>query len=222
MIRELQPNIIINDRLDLLDVPGGWDFRTPEQFMPREWVTMNGQKVPWETCQTFSGTWGYHRDEATWKSVRQLVTMLIEVVSKGGNLLLNVGPTARGTFDDRALDRLKGIGNWMSLHGRSIYGCTQAPAEFPKPPNCLLTYNPATKRLYVHVLEWPMGTWSSTASAARSNTPSSSTTPRRSVSRRRAETSVSCPARAERKRRIRSSSGCRSRSPPSIRSSSCS
>ncbi len=158
MIRELQPNIVINDRLDLLDVPGGWDFRTPEQFLPREWVTMNGQKVPWETCQTFSGSWGYHRDEATWKSVRQLVTMLIEVVSKGGNLILNVGPTARGTFDDRALERLAGIGKWTSLHGRSIYGCTEAPEEFRKPDNCLLTYNPAAKRLYVHVLEWPMGT----------------------------------------------------------------
>jgi alpha-L-fucosidase len=72
MIRELQPNIIINDRLDLLDVTGGWDFRTPEQFMPREWVKVNGKKVPWETCQTFSGSWGYYRDEATWKSVREL------------------------------------------------------------------------------------------------------------------------------------------------------
>ena len=93
MIRELQPGIIVNDRLDLLDVPGGWDYRTPEQFMPREWVTVDGRPVPWETCQTFSGSWGYHRDESSWKSVRQLVVMLIETVSKGGNLLLNVGPT---------------------------------------------------------------------------------------------------------------------------------
>jgi alpha-L-fucosidase len=157
MIRELQPNIIINDRLDLMDVPGGWDFRTPEQYMPREWVTMNGQRVPWETCQTFSGSWGYYRDETSWKSVRQLLTMLVEVVSKGGNLLLNVGPTARGTFDDRALERLAGMGRWLDVNGRSVYGCTAAPAEFHKPDNCLLTYNAATKRLYVHVLEWPMG-----------------------------------------------------------------
>lgn len=157
MIRELQPNIVINDRLDLLDVPGGWDYRTPEQFMPRDWVRMNGQKVPWETCQTFSGSWGYYRDEATWKSVRQLVVMLIETVSKGGNLLLNVGPTARGAFDDRAVERLNGIGDWMKFHGRSIYGCTEAPESFPKPANCLLTYNPQAGRLYVHVLEWPMG-----------------------------------------------------------------
>ncbi len=158
LVRKLQPNIIVNDRLDLLNVPGGWDFRTPEQFMPREWVKVDGKKVPWETCQTFSGSWGYHRDETTWKSVSQLICMLIETVSKGGNLLLNVGPTARGTFDDRALARLEGIGRWMRLHDRSIYGCTEAPEEFMAPNNCLLTWNPKTRRLYVHVLEWPMGT----------------------------------------------------------------
>ena len=140
MVRTLQPNIIINDRLDLLDVPGGWDFRTPEQFMPREWVKVDGKLVPWETCQTFSGSWGYHRDEKTWKSARQLTGMLIETVSKGGNLLLNVGPTARGTFDRRALDAISAIGDWMRLHSRSIYGCTQAPEQFKVPENCLLTY----------------------------------------------------------------------------------
>lgn len=157
MIRELQPGIVVNDRLDLIDVPGGWDFRTPEQFKPREWVQMEGKRVPWETCQTFSGSWGYHRDESTWKSTRQLVVLLIETVSKGGNLLLNVGPTARGSFDQRAVDRLDGIGRWMKLHSRAIYGCTQAPDEFKAPGNCLLTYNPETHRLYVHVLDWPMG-----------------------------------------------------------------
>ncbi len=157
MIRELQPGIIVNDRLDLLDVPGGWDYRTPEQFMPREGVSVDGLPVPWETCQTFSGSWGYHRDESSWKTVRQLVVMLIDTVSKGGNLLLNVGPTARGTFDDRALDRLRGIGEWMEKNGRSIYGCTQAPAEFGRPAGTLLTYNPEAGRLYVHVLEWPLG-----------------------------------------------------------------
>lgn len=157
LIRELQPGVIINDRLDLLDRRDGWDFRTPEQFMPREWVKHEGQRVPWETCQTFSGSWGYHRDENTWKSVDQLIAMLAETVSKGGNLILNVGPTARGTFDDRALARLKGMGDWMRVNGRAIYGCTEAPPEFKRPDNCLLTYNPKTKRLYVHVLDWPMG-----------------------------------------------------------------
>ena len=76
---------------------------------------------------------------------------------KDGNLILNVGPTARGTFDDRATARLQGMGEWMKVNSRSIYGCTQAPDGFKTPQNCLLTYNPTTKRLYVHVLEWPMG-----------------------------------------------------------------
>jgi alpha-L-fucosidase len=156
MIRELQPGIIVDDRLDLLDIPGGWDYRTPEQEMPQEWVQVDGQPVPWETCQTFSGSWGYYRDETSWKSVPQLLGMLIETVSKGGNLILNVGPTARGTFDQRAMSRLRGMGDWMKVNGRSIYGCTQAPAEFKAPRNCLLTYNPALKRLYVHILAWPI------------------------------------------------------------------
>jgi alpha-L-fucosidase len=156
MIRELQPGIVVDDRLDLLDVPGGWDYRTPEQEMPRDWVQVDGRPVPWETCQTFSGSWGYYRDETSWKSLNQLIGMLIETVSKGGNLILNVGPTARGTFDGRAADRLQGIGEWMKVNNRSIYGCTQAPGEFKTPQNCLLTYNPAARRLYVHVLRWPI------------------------------------------------------------------
>jgi len=157
LVRELQPDIIVNDRLDLDDVPGGWDFKTPEQFIPRDWITVAGRKVPWETCQTFSGSWGYFRDEESWKSPQQLVALLIETVSKGGNLLLNVGPTSRGTFDERAISRLKEIGEWMRTNSRSIYGCTQAPDEFKAPGNCLLTYNPERKRLYIHVLSWPLG-----------------------------------------------------------------
>lgn len=157
MIRELQPGILVNDRLDLLDVAGGWDYRTPEQFMPREGLRVAGRPVPWETCQTFSGSWGYDRDESTWKSVRQIIVLLAETVGKGGNFLLNVGPTGRGTFDGRALERLRGIGKWMGLNGRAIYGCAGAPPEFPKPPNALLTYNAQAGRLYVHVLEWPPG-----------------------------------------------------------------
>lgn len=158
LTRKLQPGIIINDRLDLNDVPGGYDYVTPEQFMPARWPERNGAQVPWETCQTFSGSWGYHRDENTWKSSNQLIAMLIEVVSKGGNLLLNVGPTARGNFDARATNRLDALGEWMHYNNRSIYGCTAAPEGFQRPENTFLTYNPDTKRLYVHVLQWPFKT----------------------------------------------------------------
>ena len=152
MIRELQPHVVLNDRMDLDD---GWDVRTPEQWQPQSWITVDGQPVVWEACQTFSGSWGYHRDEASWKSVDQLVRMLVDTVSKGGNLLLNVGPTGRGELDRRALERLRGMGEWMRRHSRSIYGCTQAPAEFAVPADCRLTYHPEQKRLYVHLFAWP-------------------------------------------------------------------
>lgn len=155
MVRQLQPHILVNDRLDLNDVPGGWDFKTPEQLMVGEWVKVDGKPVLWETCQTLSGSWGYHRDEATWKSKEQLTQMLIDTISKGGNFLLNVGPTARGELDERALDRLTGIGSWMRQHSRSIYGCTQAPQELKVPEDCRLTYNPEMNRLYVHLFAWP-------------------------------------------------------------------
>ena len=157
IVRKLQPGILVNDRLDLLDVEGGWDFTTPEQYKVSKWPEVNGKRVPWETCQTFSGSWGYYRDENTWKNNKQLLGLLIESVSKGGNLLLNVGPTSRGTIDYRAQDRLKAMGEWMKYNSRSIYGCTEAPPEFKAPDNCILTYNPATNRIYIHCLDWPMG-----------------------------------------------------------------
>ena len=158
MARSLQPGIIVDDRLDLENVEGGWDFTTPEQVQVSKWPEVNGKKVPWETCQTFSGSWGYYRDEYTWKSPAQLLELLIESVSKGGNLLLNVGPTARGVFDSRAQERLKAMGEWMKFNNRSIYNCTEAPSGFNAPANTLLTYNPDTKRLYIHLLAYPLGT----------------------------------------------------------------
>jgi alpha-L-fucosidase len=152
LVRQLQPQVLIDNRLDL---PGIGDFETPEQTQPREWVKINGVPVVWEACQTFSGSWGYHRDEASWRGTTELIQTLIDCVSKGGNLLLNVGPTGRGEFDERALARLQGIGTWMKRHSRSIYGCTQAPDSFIPPQDGRLTYNPQTRRLYVHLFAWP-------------------------------------------------------------------
>lgn len=156
MVRELQPEILVNDRLDLKDYWGGWDFTTPEQFKVQSWPEVDGKKIPWETCQTFSGSWGYYRDEHTWKDNKQLLVLLIESVSKGGNVLLNVGPTARGTFDHRADEALAGMGEWMKFNDRSIYGCTQAPKDFEVPEHTILTYNPETNRLYIHLLDYPI------------------------------------------------------------------
>lgn len=151
-VRRLRPNIILDDRLD---IPYGWDIKTPEQYQPRKGVTVDGKPVVWEACQTFSGSWGYHRDESSWKSVDQLVQMLVDTVSKDGNLLLNVGPTARGEFDHRALDRLAAFGEWMKRHSRSIYGCGPAPAGVVAPQDCRYTYNAQTNRLYLHFFAWP-------------------------------------------------------------------
>ncbi len=160
MIRELAPNIILTDRLDLTDMPlSGGDIKTPEQAQPLGWVHIDhdGRKVPvtWEACQTFSGSWGYHRDEMNWRDTDQLLRTLIDCVSKGGSLLLNVGPTGRGEFDARAISRLQGMGDWMKRHGRSIYGCTQAPEGITAAPDSRLTYNPDTNRLYLHLFAWP-------------------------------------------------------------------
>ncbi|MCL4541705.1 MAG: alpha-L-fucosidase [Chloroflexi bacterium] len=149
MIRDLQPHILINNRTE---VEG--DFYTPEQVQPRGWVTVNSQPVVWEACQTLNGSWGYDRDNLDWKSPDLLVRMLVDAVSKGGNMLLNVGPTARGEFDPRASRTLTAIGEWMRLHSRSIYGCTQS--TFSAPTDCRFTQN--GKRLYLHIFAWPFRT----------------------------------------------------------------
>ena len=156
LARTLQPGIIVDDRLGLRDTWGGWDIITPEQRKLESCATWHGKKVHWETCQTFSGSWGYYRDETSWKSSAMLIELLIETVSKAGNLILNVGPTARGEFDYRAQDRLKAIGEWMHFNSKAIYGCTEAPEEFKKPDNSLLTYNPETNTLYISLLTYPM------------------------------------------------------------------
>lgn len=148
MIRELKPEIILNNRMDL-EIAA--DIYTPEQWQPMSWVEVDGEPVVWEACQTFSGSWGYHRDETTWKSPGQLIRMLVNTVARGGNLLMNVGPTSLGTFDPRALDALAVYGNWMARHSESIYGCTQS--EFEEPLDCRLTQK--GDKVYVHIFAWP-------------------------------------------------------------------
>ena len=149
MVRAIQPDILINNRAEVEQ-----DFITPEQFMPPQWLHVDGKPVIWEACQTLNGSWGYDRDNLDWKDPDLLIRMVVDAVSKGGNMLLNVGPTGRGEFDPRALDTLAEIGEWTRLHGRAIYGCTQAP--FAPPPDCRYTYNPQTNRLYLHIFAWPL------------------------------------------------------------------
>lgn len=152
--RSLQPDIIIDNRTELEQ-----DLWTPEQYQVTEWVRhpKTGELVTWEACQTFSGSWGYHRDESTWKSPEMLIRMLVNTVSCGGNLLMNVGPTSRGEFDDRAKNALAVYERWMHFNSRSIYNCTMAEPELLKtcPPDCRYTQSVDGKRLYVHLFAYP-------------------------------------------------------------------
>lgn len=150
--RNLQPGIIIDNRTQLEQ-----DLWTPEQYQPMQWVkhAETGELVTWEACQTFSGSWGYYRDEMTWKSPKMLIDMLINTVCIGGNLLMNVGPTARGYLDYRAEEALKVYADWMKYNSRSIYDCTMAEPEFTAPRGCRLTQSNDGKRLYVHLMEYP-------------------------------------------------------------------
>ncbi|WP_405863801.1 alpha-L-fucosidase [Streptomyces sp. NBC_00005] len=149
MVRQLQPGILVNDRLD---IPG--DFVTPEQYQPDAPMrAADGSRVAWEVCQTLNGSWGYDRDNLDDKSPDLLVRMLVDTVAKDGNLLLNVGPTGRGLIDPRAERTFRAIGEWMRLHARAVYGC--GPSEFAAPPDC--RYTQRGDRLYVHLFAWPFG-----------------------------------------------------------------
>jgi len=144
MIRSLQPNIIINDRNQLPE-----DYATPEQEIPAD--ALPGGRL-WETCMTINDTWGYAKNDTNWKSREDLVRKLIDIASKGGNFLLNVGPTAEGEFPAAIDERLARIGAWMKVNGEGIYGTTRSP--FRK-----LSFNGRVtakgNSIYLHVFDWP-------------------------------------------------------------------
>ena len=152
LARSLQPEILIDNRSDIEQ-----DLNTPEQYQVDEWPRHKetGELLTWEACQTFSGSWGYYRDEMTWKSPQMLIEMLCKTVSLGGNLLMNVGPCARGYFDKRAQNALEVFGEWMKYNSRSIYGCTMAEPEFKAPNGTVMTQSEDGKRLYIHLLSYP-------------------------------------------------------------------
>lgn len=152
MIREINPDIIINDRTGIPQ-----DISTPEQTLTTEWPKYPGteENAAWEACQTFSGSWGYYRDEMSWKSPETLIRILLMSVTGGGNLIMNVGPTSRGYFDKRADKALSVYAEWMKYNGRSITGCTKAEPEFTAPTGTLLTQSEDGKRLYIHLVDYP-------------------------------------------------------------------
>jgi alpha-L-fucosidase len=150
----LQPNCLINDRLYERAPANRADFGTPEQFVPATGMkNPAGEPILWESCVTINrDSWGYNKYETEFKTTRDLIRMLIEVVSKGGNLLLNVGPTPDGRIQDEFVTRLEAMGRWMKVNGEAIYGTTASP--FARLP----FYGRATTKgstLYLHVFQWP-------------------------------------------------------------------
>lgn len=138
------PNLITNNRLG-----GGYngDTETPEQFVPA--TGFPGRN--WEACMTMNDTWGYKSYDENWKSPQTLIRNLADIVSKGGNFLLNVGPTSRGEIPQPSIDRLAEIGRWIKVNHESIYGTTASPFPF-------LSWGRATRRgqkLYLHVFDYP-------------------------------------------------------------------
>ncbi|MBL8238176.1 MAG: alpha-L-fucosidase [Bryobacterales bacterium] len=153
-IRTLQPNTLINDRLYNRRPGNKADFGTPEQYVPATGVTgADGKPLLWESCVTINGdSWGYNKYETDFKTERDLIRMLIEVVSKGGNLLLNVGPRPDGTIQPEFVYRLEAIGRWMNVNAEAIYETAASP--FPRLP----FYGRATVKgstVFLHVFNWP-------------------------------------------------------------------
>jgi alpha-L-fucosidase len=155
-VLNLQPDIIINNRVgkgrqglqgfsEGQECPG--DYGTPEQRIPPTGLP----GVDWETCMTMNDTWGYKSYDNNWKSTEDLIHKLVDITSKGGNFLLNVGPTAEGLIPEPSIERLAAMGKWMKVNCESIYGTTANPiGELPW-GRC--TAKPG--KLYLHVFDWP-------------------------------------------------------------------
>jgi alpha-L-fucosidase len=146
----LQPMIITNDRLKRPNYPG--DYKTPEQKIPTL-SELDGKD--WETCMTMNETWGYKSYANNWKSVETLVRNLIDIASKGGNYLLNVGPKSDGTFPQQSVDILKGMGAWMKVNSEAIYGTNGSPLAPVSWGRITSRETKTGTTLYLSVFDWP-------------------------------------------------------------------
>ena len=146
---KLQPGIITNDRLG-----GGFpgDTNTPEQSIP---ATGYPGGRDWETCMTMNDTWGYKSYDHDWKSPETLIRNLVDIASKGGNYLLNVGPTSEGLIPEASVQRLKEVGRWMHRNGEAIYGTTASPFKKLAWGRATKKLDPSGATLYLHVFQWP-------------------------------------------------------------------
>ena len=165
MVRSLQPGILIDNRLEASGegfgslatgspTPYHGDFVTPETMIPPyPLIDARGEPLVWESCITMNNHWGYCATDRNYKPAALLIKKLVECVSKGGNMLLNVGPDARGNFPEQSVKILAGIGKWMGRNQESIYGC--GPAALPKPEYGRVTRKGNT--LYFHMFENTLG-----------------------------------------------------------------
>jgi alpha-L-fucosidase len=144
MIRRLQPGILINDRSG----PGLGDYGTPEQTIPGA-----AMGRPWETCMTINNTWAYNPNDLAYKSSKDLIRSLVDIAGKGGNFLLDVGPTPEGTIQPEFVERLERMGQWLHRNGEAIYGTHAAPRGI----NPCGTATTKGNSLYLHVLTPPDG-----------------------------------------------------------------
>jgi len=166
LVRVRRPEIVMNNRLFRIPA-AGWkaqgvegytpqldtrygDFITPEQHIPP-----TGMSIDWETCMTLNTTWGYSEHDHAWKTDETLIRNLVDIASKGGNYLLNIGPKGDGSVPEESIRSMQAIGKWMRTNGESIYGTTASPFE-------KLPWGRATKKaarggttIYLHVFEWP-------------------------------------------------------------------
>ncbi len=159
-VRNLQPDIIINNRVDngrsgmagmTREGEYAGDFGTPEQEIPA--TGMPG--MDWETCMTLNKNWGFNKYDDNWKSTSDLIRKLADIASKGGNFLLNVGPRADGTFPEESIIRLREIGEWMDKNSEAIYGTSASPFQKLDWGRCTKKQVGSDTRLYLHVFDWP-------------------------------------------------------------------
>jgi len=151
LCRTVDPNVIVNNRVGSGRDRELGDYSTPEQTIPATGLP----GVDWETCMTMNDHWGFNKNDHDYKSVKTLVRDLVDISSKGGNFLLNIGPRADGTFPPEAINHLKGMGAWMKVNHDSIYDTTASLFDSLPWGRCTVRTNSGKSQLFLHVFDWP-------------------------------------------------------------------